>query len=174
MRALVIGYQGKLPTIGEGVFLAPGVYVVGDVTVGDRASIWFGSVVRGDVNAVSIGAGSNVQDGCILHVTGIHPLRIGAGVTVGHGVILHGCTVEDGALVGIGARVLDGAIIRSGALVGAGTLVPPRAEIPAGMLAMGSPARVVRALTEEERRRVAESAGHYVGYAANYKVQLEA
>jgi gamma-carbonic anhydrase len=138
------------------------------VELGSDASVWFGSVVRGDVNRIRIGARTNIQDGCILHVSADAPLVLGESATVGHGVILHGCTIGDGALVGIGSRILDHATIGEGAMVGAGSLVTPRSEIPPGVLALGSPARVVRPLREEEKRRLAGTADRYVTYAAAY------
>ncbi len=132
--------------------MAPGAVVVGDVEIGPDASIWYGTVVRGDVHHVRIGARSNVQDNCVLHVTkGRFACEVGEEVTVGHRAVVHGCTVGDGALVGIGAVVLDGAHVGDGALVGAGAVVAPGVRIEAGGLAVGVPARVVRQVTEEER-----------------------
>ncbi|MDJ0846766.1 MAG: gamma carbonic anhydrase family protein [Myxococcota bacterium] len=133
-------------------WVAPGAVVVGDVEIGPDASIWYGTVVRGDVHHVRIGARSNVQDNCVLHVTkGRFACEVGEEVTVGHRAVVHGCTVGDGALVGIGAVVLDGAHVGDGALVGAGAVVAPGVRIEAGGLAVGVPARVVRQVTEEER-----------------------
>jgi carbonic anhydrase/acetyltransferase-like protein (isoleucine patch superfamily) len=148
--------------------LAPGAVVVGRVVLAARVSIWFGAVVRGDVNRIVIGEESNIQDGSILHVTEETPLTIGPSVTVGHAAVLHGCTIEKGSLIGMGARVLDGAKVGSGALVGAGSLVPPGMVVPAGTLVVGTPARVARALNPEEQAQLAASAGHYVGYADVY------
>ncbi len=126
--------------------------MVGDVEIGPDASVWYGTVVRGDVHHVRIGARTNVQDNCVLHVTkGRFACEVGEEVTVGHRAVVHGCTVADGALVGIGAVVLDGATVGEGALVGAGAVVAPGARIEAGGLAVGVPARVVRQVTEEER-----------------------
>jgi gamma-carbonic anhydrase len=171
-QPLILPYKGIVPRIAPGVFIAPGVVIAGDVEIGAESSIWFGTVVRGDVNRIRIGARTNVQDGCILHVSGDAPLNLGASVTVGHGVILHGCEIGDGALIGIGARVLDHARIGEGAMIGAGSLVTPRTEIPPGALALGSPARVVRSLSEEEKHRHAETAGRYVAYAAAYRTAI--
>ncbi len=126
--------------------------MVGDVEIGPDASVWYGTVVRGDVHHVRIGARTNVQDNCVLHVTkGRFACEVGEEVTVGHRAVVHGCTVGDGALVGIGAVVLDGAHVGDGALVGAGAVVAPGVRIEAGGLAVGVPARVVRQVTEEER-----------------------
>lgn len=144
--------------------------IVGDVEIGPGSSIWFGAVVRGDVNHIRIGARTNVQDHSILHVTGgTHPTSVGDDVTLGHRVTLHGCTVKDRCLVGIGAVVLDGAVLGEDSMVGAGSLVPPGMVVPPGMLAIGSPARVKRPLTPEEIARLRTSAGHYAAYAEQYR-----
>jgi carbonic anhydrase/acetyltransferase-like protein (isoleucine patch superfamily) len=163
-------FQGRWPTLGARVFLAPGAHVVGDIILGDDVSFWFHTVARADVNYIRIGARTNIQDGTVLHVTHErHPLVIGAGVVVGHQAVLHGCTVEDGALIGIGARVLDGAVIERGAQVGAGAVVAPGHRIQAGHLALGIPARVARPLTEEESRRIAETCDRYVALKEHYR-----
>ena len=160
-------YGGLHPQLGRSVFIAPGAKVIGDVRLGDEVSVWYNTVIRGDVHYVSIGAGTNIQDGSVCHVThDTHPLVIGRDVTVGHRVILHGCTVEDLALIGMGAVVLDGAIVRTNAFVAAGAVVTPGTEVPSGTLCAGIPARVVRDLTEEECKRFAESARNYRAYAA--------
>lgn len=150
--------------MGRRVYVAPGAVVAGQVDVGDDASFWFHSVVRGDVNTIRIGQRSNVQDGCVLHVTHqTHPLAIGDDVVIGHGAIVHGCTIEDGALVGIGARVLDGAVVEARAQIGAGALVPPGMRVPARTLVLGLPARVARPLSEAELAANAEISRRYVG-----------
>ena len=169
----LIPYQGRLPKLGQRVFLAPGAWVSGDVELGDDVSFWFHTVARGDVNFIRIGARTNVQDGAVLHVTHERfPLTIGEGVVVGHQAVLHGCTVEDGALVGIGARVLDGAVIEAGAQVGAGAVVAPGHRVPAGQLALGIPARVVRPLTAEETLRIADGVERYVALKEHYRATL--
>ena len=156
-------YQGCTPVIDPSVWLAPGCVVVGDVTIAEDCSIWYGVVVRGDVYPICVGPRTNLQDGSIVHVTsGRFATRIGAEVTVGHRAVVHGCRVGDGALVGIGAIVLDGAVVGEGALVGAGSVVTPGAVIPDGMLAVGTPARVVRRLDDEERRLQTERSLAYV------------
>ena len=166
-------YQGRWPSLGARVFLAPGAHLVGDVTLGDDVSFWFHTAARGDVNFIRIGARTNVQDGTVLHVSYLtHPLVIGEGVVVGHQAVLHGCTVEDGALIGIGARVLDGAVVERGAQIGAGAVVAPGHRIAAGHLALGIPARVVRPLTEEETRRIAETADRYAALKEHYRETL--
>src|SRR6202035_2192961 len=169
-------YDGRLPTLGARVYLAPGAHLIGDVTVGDDVSFWFHTVARGDVNWIRIGTATNIQDGSVLHVTHLrHPLTIGAGVVVGNQAVLHGCTVEDGALIGIGARVLDGAVVEAGAQVGAGAVVAPGHRVPAGHLALGIPARVARPLREEEARRIVETRDRYVALKERYRqARLEA
>lgn len=162
-------YKGAEPRLGDRVFLAPTAYVTGDVEVGDDVSFWFHTAARGDVNWIRIGDETNVQDGCVLHVSHeTHPLSIGKGVVLGHGAVVHGCTIEDHALVGIGATVLDGAVVESFAQVGAGAVVAPGTRIPSGYLALGVPARVKRPLTEEEKRNILEASDRYVALKEEY------
>jgi len=169
----VYPYQDRFPRLGERVFVAPGAAVVGEVELADDVSVWFGAVVRGDVNWIRIGAATNLQDGAIVHVThDRHPTVIGSGVVVGHAAVLHGCTIEDGALVGIGARVLDGAVVEGEAQVAAGAVVTPGTRVPAGHLALGVPARPVRPLTEAERRAIGEIRDRYVGLKERYRAAL--
>jgi carbonic anhydrase/acetyltransferase-like protein (isoleucine patch superfamily) len=169
----VFPYRGLEPTLGARTFLAPDAVLTGDVVTGDDVSFWFHAVARGDVNSIRIGARTNIQDGAVLHVTHqAHSLEIGAGVVVGHAAVLHGCTVGDGALIGIGAKVLDGAFVEPGAQVGAGAVVTPGAVIPAGYLALGVPARVVRPLTETERGSTGEIADRYVALKEEYREAL--
>jgi carbonic anhydrase/acetyltransferase-like protein (isoleucine patch superfamily) len=157
-RAIVRAYGDAWPRIHPDAWIAPGAVVVGDVEIGPDSSVWYGAVVRGDVHAVRVGARTNLQDGCILHVTRDRfGCSVGDEVTVGHRAVVHGCRVGDGALIGIGAIVLDGATIGPGAWVAAGALVTPGASIPERTLALGVPARPVRALSaaelEEQRAR---------------------
>lgn len=166
-------YAGRLPRLGARVWLAPGAQVTGDVELDDDVSFWFHTVARGDVNFIRIGRETNIQDGTVLHVTHeTHPLVIGAGVVVGHQAVLHGCTVEDGALIGIGARVLDGAVIERGAQVGAGALVAPGMRVPAGHLVLGIPARVARPLSDREREQIGEIRDRYVALKERYRGAL--
>jgi carbonic anhydrase/acetyltransferase-like protein (isoleucine patch superfamily) len=166
-------FRGVRPRVGRGVFLAPDAVIVGDVELGEDVSFWFHTVARGDVNSIRIGERTNVQDGSVLHVTHREfPLTIGRGVVIGHSATLHGCSIEDGALIGIGARVLDGAVVERGAQVGAGSLVAPGHQVPASCLALGTPARVVRRLTDEESARICEIAERYVLLAAEYRELL--
>ena len=160
------------PTLGAGAWAAPSADLIGDVQLGARASIWFGAVIRADNTPIIIGAESNVQDGAVGHSDPGAPLTIGDRVTVGHQAILHGCTVRDGALIGMGARVLNGAIIGERCLVGAGALVTEGKLFEPQMLIVGSPARAIRALTEQEVAALAVSAAHYAAKAALYARDL--
>ena len=169
----VIPFGELTPQIGARTFIAPGAHVIGDVHLGEDCSVWFGTVVRGDVFHIRIGDRSNLQDNSVVHVTtGRHATIIGSDVTVGHRVILHGCTVEDGCLIGMGAIVMDRAVVGAGAFVGAGALVTEGTVIPPGTLAMGSPARVKRELTDEEREFMKWAPIHYAEIAAQYAKQL--
>ena len=164
---IVKPHHGATPAIDPSVFVAEGAVVIGEVAIGPESSVWYGSVLRGDVNFIRVGRESNIQDACVLHVhQKTLPCFVGDRVTVGHGVILHACTVKDRCLVGIGATVLDGAVIGPDAIVAAGSLVTPGAVIPPGTLAMGRPAKPVRDLTQKDLDWILESAGNYVRYAA--------
>jgi gamma-carbonic anhydrase len=166
---IVRPFGGKAPKIARSAFIADGVVIIGDVEIGEQASIWYNCVLRADVGRIVIGARSNVQDGSCLHMT--HDLShalIGDEVTVGHNAIVHGAIVEDGALIGMGAILLDNARIGSEALVAAGALVPPRMQVPAGSMVRGQPGRVVRELGVEERLEGRRGAAHYVELAAEH------
>lgn len=168
--AIIRPHGGKSPRLHQSVMLIGDVTVVGDVEIGERSSLWFGAVVRGDVNSIRIGARTNVQDCCVIHVTSrTHPTVVGDEVTLGHRVTLHGCTVKDRCLVGIGAVVMDGAVVGEDAMVGAGALVPPGMVVPPGMLALGAPAEVKRQLTPEELVFFRDTAERYAGYAEQYR-----
>jgi len=167
---MILPYKGISPKIDPSVFIVDGADVVGDVEIGRDSSIWFGAVVRGDVNYVRIGERTNVQDNSVLHVTKeTHPLVLGDDITVGHGVVLHGCTLLGRSLIGMGAIILDGAEIPEDSMVGAGALVTENKKFPPGSLILGSPARVVRELKPEEIARIKRSADNYIGYAQNYR-----
>ncbi len=163
-------FAGRAPQLGADAWVAETAMVIGDVVLGPRASIWYGAVLRGDVEKISIGADSNIQDNSVIHVdsSGFSTV-VGERVTVGHLAVLHGCTIRDGALIGIGAVVLNGAEIGEGALVGAGAVVTPGTKIPPGMLAVGAPAKVKRPLTDEEKQTLLESAPHYVQLAREHR-----
>ena len=169
----VESFRDVAPRLGARVFLAPSAWIVGDVELGDDVSFWFQTAARGDVNSMRLGARTNVQDGAVLHVTHERfPLRLGDDVVVGHGAILHGCTIEDGALIGIGARVLDGAVVERGAQVGAGAVVAPGDRVPSGYLALGVPAKVTRELRPEEGREIGAISARYVGLKDEYAARL--
>jgi len=167
--AILRAYAGLVPRIDPSAWIAPGAVVVGDVEIGPESSIWYGSVLRGDVHRIQLGARSNVQDQCTVHVTrDRHATWIGDDVTVGHRAVIHGCRIEHGALVGIGAIVLDGAVVGPGALIAAGSVVTPGSVIPGGMLALGIPARPVRSLSEEESHLQLERTRTYVETARRH------
>jgi carbonic anhydrase/acetyltransferase-like protein (isoleucine patch superfamily) len=171
---VIAPYGGQAPRLHPSVLVAAGGVVIGDVEMGEGSSVWYGTIVRGDVNRVRIGARTNLQDGTIVHVTGgTHPTVVGDDVTVGHRVVLHGCTVKDRCLVGIGAIVLDGAVVGPEAMIGAGALVPPGMVVPPGKLVLGSPAKVKRDLTPEEIAFFRQSAARYVEYAARHRAVKE-
>lgn len=161
------------PEIAANAWVADSAQVIGQVQLGEHASVWFGSVLRGDTERLSVGARSNIQDGAVLHADAGFPLEIGTDVTVGHKAMLHGCTVGDGSLIGIGAVVLNGARIGRGCLVGAGALVTEGKTFPDGSLIVGSPARAVRELSPEQKAGLLRSAAHYVENAQRFKTQLQ-
>ena len=168
MGKKIVTYQGKTPQVHENVFLADGAYVIGDVTVASHANIWFNTVIRGDINPITIGTYTNIQDNCTLHVMHDHPAIIGNYVTVGHGAILHGCTVADNCLIGMGAIVLSYAEIGENCIIGAGSLITEHKKIPQNSLVMGSPGRVVRSLTEAEVDAIRASALKYYEEGQKY------
>ena len=166
-------FMGSTPSLGERVFVAPGVQLLGDVTLGDEVSLWYNAVLRGDVMPIRIGARTNIQDLAMLHATtGVSPTIVGEDVTVGHHAILHGCTIGDGCLIGMGAVVLDGAHVPDGCLVGAGALVTPGSTFPEHSMILGSPARVKRALSAEEVANLRLGAAHYVENALRHAESL--
>ncbi|MDR2878269.1 MAG: gamma carbonic anhydrase family protein [Chromatiales bacterium] len=168
-------FEDNTPRLGARVYIDPHALVIGQVTIADDASLWPMVVARGDVQAIRIGAGSNIQDGSVLHVTqdnefhpGGHALTIGARVTVGHNVILHACTIEDLVLVGMGATVMDGALVRTRTIIGAGSLVPQGKVLESGYLYLGCPVRQVRRLTDKEIAWLDASAAHYIELKDRY------
>lgn len=160
------------PTVADSAWVADSAQVMGDVTLGADSSVWFGAIIRGDMDTITVGAGSNIQDGSILHADHNMPLTIGENVTVGHQVMLHGCTIGDGSLIGIQAVVLNGAKIGKNCLVGAGALVTEGKEFPDGCMILGSPAKAVRQLSEAQLEGLKMSAQHYIGNARRYKTGL--
>ncbi|MCA9783198.1 MAG: gamma carbonic anhydrase family protein [Calditrichaeota bacterium] len=165
----VMAFEGMVPRIPASVTLMPGSVVVGDVELGEGCSVWFNTVVRGDVNWIRIGNNTNIQDGAVLHVTnGAAPLRIGNGVTIGHLAMLHGCTVENHCLIGMHATVLDGAIIGEESLVAAGAVVLENTIVPPRSLVAGVPAKVRRSLSDEEVANLHRSEGNYIEYCRRF------
>jgi len=175
MNSNIASYNGTAPDIADGVYVHPSAQIIGDVTIGARASIWCGAVIRGDVNRIRIGAESNIQDLSVLHVSHNSaarpegaPLLIGERVTVGHRVILHGCEIGDECLIGMGSIVMDHAVLEPHVLLGAGSLVPEGKRLKGGHLYLGSPVREVRPLTDEELAYFSYSAAHYVRLQQSY------
>ena len=162
----------KKPVIDPSAFVAPNATVMGDVTIGADCSVFFGAVIRAEQDAITIEAGTNIQDNCVLHVDRGFPLTLARNCTVGHGAILHGCTVGENSLIGMGAIVLNGAVIGRDCIVGAGALVPQNAVIPDGSLAVGCPAKVRRAVTEDDIAANRRSAVFYVEEGRGYKKEL--
>ena len=165
-------FDGKTPSVPADAYVAESATVLGRVTLGARASVWFGASVRADNDAIVIGAGSNVQDGAVLHVDPGFPMKIGERVSIGHQVMLHGCTIGDGALIGIQAIVLNGAVIGEQCLVGAGALVTEGKQFPPRSLILGAPAKVVRELTDKDLRLLEAAAASYIERGARYRTSL--
>lgn len=174
---MIMKYKDLIPKIGKGSWIAPSADVIGDVTMGKDCSIWFGTVIRGDVHKIVIGDRTSVQDLSMVHVTHYkledksdgNPTIIGDDVTIGHRVMLHGCTIENACLIGMSATILDGAVIGEESIVGAGSLVTKNKIFPPRSLIMGSPAKVVRPLTEKEIKELYTSASRYVEFKNNYQ-----
>ncbi len=166
---MIRSYGGRKPQVAATAYIDPSAVVIGDVVIGEHASVWPCAVVRGDVHFIRIGARTNVQDGCVLHVMKDIPLLVGDSVTIGHGVVLHGCTVESRCLIGMGAVVLNNARIGAGSIVAAGTLVPEGTVVPPGSLFMGHPGKFRRALTAEDQESIDRYAARYVEYAQVYR-----
>lgn len=166
---LIKPYAGKIPVLGERVYLAETAAVIGDVILGDDVSVWYNTVLRGDCNFIRVGSRSNIQDNCAIHVTvGTHPTILEEEVTLGHGAIVHGALVRRGALIGIRATVMDGADIGESAFIGAGALVVPRTKVPPRTLWLGAPAKQVRLLTDEQVTDLRHFHLNYLGYKEEY------
>jgi len=169
-------FKGITPKIADSAYIDDSAVVIGDVTIGEQSSVWCTTVIRGDVNSIKIGSRTNIQDGSILHVThknpGRHPegfpLIIGNDVTVAHNVTLHGCILEDETFVGMSSTIMDGVVVQSGCMIGAGTLVTPGKVCESGWLYLGSPAKKVRELTEDEKNMFKRLANNYVNYSREY------
>ena len=170
---MIRAWRGVAPTIAASAYIDPSAQIIGDVTIGERASVWPNVSARGDVNSIRIGAETNIQDNCVLHCDeGPYPLHIADRVTVGHLAMLHGCTIEDDCLIGIGAVILNGAVIGKGSVIAAGAVVPEGMRIAPGSMVMGVPAKVRREVTAEEAERFRENTRHYVEAARVYKTEV--
>lgn len=170
----IYALPGRSPKLGRDVFVAPNASVIGDVTLGDEASVWFGAVLRGDYYPIVVGARSNVQDNSVVHITADEAAtRIGEEVTIGHGAIIHGCTIGDRCLIGMGTIVLDGAVIGDDCFIAAGSLVTPGTHIPAQSFAMGRPARVVRTASDKDVEWIAHASRVYVEYAREFRAECK-
>lgn len=163
---------GKAPRVATTAFVAPGAILIGDVRLGERASVWFGAVIRGDNEPIRVGEASNIQEGAVLHADPGFPLDIAANVTVGHQAMLHGCTIGEGSLIGIQAVILNGAVIGKNCLVGAGAIVTEKKVFSDRSLILGAPAKVARQLTDEDVARLMDSAANYAQRAATYGCDL--
>lgn len=166
---MLYAYKGHKPDVHGSAFVAPNSVLVGQVRVGEQSSIWFNCVVRADINLITIGANTNIQDGCLLHVTNQHPCIVEDRVTAGHGAIIHGCHVESDCLIAMGAIVLDGVVVGAGSIVAAGAVIRPGTIIPPGSLVMGVPGKVVRPVGAEDRAKIDRGWQNYVEYAATYR-----
>lgn len=167
--SLVQPFGGKSPVLGKGVYLAPTSTIIGRVTMGEDSSLWFGSILRGDVGSIRVGKRTNIQDLTMVHVTGGQfDTEIGDEVTIGHRCVVHGCRIEDGCLLGIGCIILDGAMVGEGSVIGAGAVVTPGTKIPPRSMVLGIPAKVRRPLEGEELKMGVEGAEHYAALARQY------
>lgn len=161
--------KGKKLEISESCFIAETASVVGEITIGEESSVWYGAVIRSDMNKTIIGSRTNIQENTTVHNDKDYPTLIGDGVTIGHNCIIHGCTIKNNSLIGMGSIILNGSIIGENTIIGAGSLITQNKEIPSGVLVLGSPAKVIRNLTEEEILSLKESAKHYVEMANMHK-----
>lgn len=169
---MIRAYKNIMPQIAADVFIAEGAVVIGDVHIGSGSNVWFGCVIRGDVNTIRIGERTNIQDGTVIHVTRkTGPTVVGSGVTIGHSVLLHACTLEDDCFVGMHSTIMDGAVVESGAWVGAGALVTPGKRVLKGQIWAGNPARYLRNMTEEEAAFISVSSNNYVELVRDYTVK---
>ncbi|MEX0686387.1 MAG: gamma carbonic anhydrase family protein [Balneolales bacterium] len=167
---MIYEFLGKQPLFNDTNFIAPSADLIGDVTIGEESSVWFNTTIRGDVNRITIGKRSNVQDNACIHVTNqTGPTVIGDQVTIGHSAMIHGCTINDRVLIGIKAVILDKAVIESDCIIAAGSLVPPGKTMPSGYMCMGSPCKPVRKLTDEELASFAQYSDNYVRYCRAYQ-----
>jgi carbonic anhydrase/acetyltransferase-like protein (isoleucine patch superfamily) len=170
MAPIILPYKGKWPKIDPSAFIAPGAVIVGDVEIGPEVGVWFGCVIRGDVQSIRIGARTNIQDGTVIHVTRVTgPTTIGAGVTIGHRALLHACTLEDGCFIGMGATILDQARVQTGGMLAAGAVLAPGKIVPYGELWAGNPAKLMRPMRQEEIDFIPISEQNYVKHVHEYR-----
>ncbi|MEO0391649.1 MAG: gamma carbonic anhydrase family protein [Pseudomonadota bacterium] len=168
--AIVLPYQGVWPTIHDTAFIAETAVIIGDVEIGAGSGVWYGCVLRGDVNVIRVGENTNIQDGTVVHVSSTtQGSYIGSNITIGHMALIHACTLEDGCFIGMKACVMDDAKVARGAMVGAGAMVTPRKQVPSGQLWLGSPAKYARGLSEAEQAHLIESPAHYARLAQRFR-----
>ncbi len=166
---MISSFNNKYPDIKGSAYIASSAHIIGDVSIGDDSSVWFNSVVRGDVHYIKIGNRTNIQDNSVLHVTReTHPLIIGDEVTVGHRVVVHGCRIDNNTLIGIGSIILDGSVVEQYSIIAAGSVVPTGFTVPGGVLAMGSPVKIKRDLKEQELKLIDKLSENYVEYSKQY------
>ena len=162
-------FNNFYPILGSDVYISDNSIVIGNVSLGNEVNIWFGSVLRGDMNYIKIGDRTNIQDNSVVHITAdTSPTNIGSGVTIGHGAIIHGCRIEDDCMIGMGSIIMDDSVIGKGSLVGAGALVPPNMKIPSRSLVLGSPGKVIREVSNEEYNMIIERPEEYIKLAKEY------
>ena len=166
---MIKSFNNQVPQLGKNIYISETASVIGDVTLGNNVSIWFGAVIRGDMHLIKVGNRSNIQDNAVVHVTAsISPTYIGSGVTIGHSAIIHGCTIKNNCMIGMGAIVMDDVVIGSGSLIGAGALIPPKMQIPSKSMVVGTPGKIVREVREEEYKMILERPQEYIDLASIY------
>lgn len=165
---MIYSFKGAQPVVGKGAFIAPNATVIGDVEIGEQSSVWFSTVLRGDVGPIRVGAHTNIQDMCVVHQDWGGSTKIGDEVTIGHRTVIHGCTIDNKVLVGMGAVIMEGAVIGEGSLIAGGAVITPKTNIPPNSLVVGVPGKVVRSVNDNEMAMIVESAQHYVEDAAAY------
>ena len=173
MTGNLLPYGDERPEVAESAFVAPGAHIIGSVHLGEESSVWYGAVLRGDTEPIRIGARTNVQDGCVLHTDPGYPATVGEGCVVGHNAVVHGCEIGDGCLIGMSATILNGAKIGAGSIVAAGALVPEGREFPPRSLIVGSPAKWVREVTEEQTQDITRGVRTYIERATEHRKALQ-
>ncbi len=169
IKGILLHYKDKYPVTGDNVFIAENAIIIGDVVLEKDVNVWFNSVIRGDVNYIRVGERTNIQDGCVLHVTNDrYPLIIGSNVTIGHNATLHGCTVKDSVLIGMGSIILDNAVINTNSIIAAGSVVRESFIVPEGYLAAGVPAKLMRKLNPDELKTIENTPLNYLEYVKGY------